>query len=349
MSGGSVMDSDQSAFKPDLKPGTMPGQQDLRVQAWSVDDVVKWLLTLSLGQYRDTFRDGAVDGAFLYALNDDDLRNTLGVEHRLHRKKIIFSIEELKKAEAIHDEQMKMSNLAEQAMAYNSGLVQDYRGNVIGGGATGAPGGAMVPFGVVGGAGGTGESDDPFAGMDEGITLHLPELMSWVRHQKYKKLKEALNQIQNKPFDSSVVKVQYIEGIGTAYIDQYEKEPFNMNKTDEHGNTLLSICAQNGNTRIAKMLVHKGANPNHQNKLGQTAGHFSISYDFFDFSSWLYDPENGAGADDLLENIYGLSAYDGLVGEEEQIEQVKQDKAGDGGGADRAGEAGQGWGWRRSR
>lgn len=80
------------------------------------------------------------------------------------------------------------------------------------------------------------------------------------------------------------------------------------------------------------MLVHKGGNPNHQNKLGQTAGHFSISYDFFDFSSWLYDPENGAGADDLLENIYGLSAYDGLVGDEEQVEQVKQDKDGGGGG-----------------
>ena len=151
MYGQGNLQSDDSSFKPDLQPGKMPGQQDLRVQAWSVDDVVKRLLTLSLGQYRDTFRDGAVDGAFLYALNDDDLRNTLGVEHRLHRKKILLSIEELKKAEAVHDEQMKISNLAEHAMAFNSGLVQDYRGNIIGGGATGAPGGQMVPFGVVGG------------------------------------------------------------------------------------------------------------------------------------------------------------------------------------------------------
>ena len=319
MYGQGNLQSDDSSFKPDLQPGKMPGQQDLRVQAWSVDDVVKRLLTLSLGQYRDTFRDGAVDGAFLYALNDDDLRNTLGVEHRLHRKKILFSIEELKKAEAVHDEQMKISNLAEHAMAFNSGLVQDYRGNIVAGGATGAPGGQMVPFGVVGGGsgGGDGESADLFAGIDDGIPLNLSELMSWVRHQKYKKLKEALSQIPNKPFDNSVVKVQFIEGIGSAYIDQYEKEPFNLNKTDEHGNTLLSVCAQNGNIRIAKMLANKGANPNHQNKLGQTAGHFSISYDFFDFSSWLYDPENGAGADDLIENVYGLSAYDGLVGAED--------------------------------
>ena len=89
-----------------------------------------------------------------------------------------------------------------------------------------------------------------------------------------------------------------------------------MNKVDEHGNTLLHICAQNGNIKIAKMLVHKGANTNHQNKLGQTAGHFSIAYDFFDFSSWLFDPEHGAAADDLLENIYGLGPYDGLMGGE---------------------------------
>ena len=184
--------SEFSSFKPDLQPGKMPGPQDLRVQAWSVTDVTKWLGTLSLGQYRETFKDGAVDGAFLYALTDDDLRNTLGVEHRLHRKKILFSIDELKKAESVHDEQMRVQNLAEQAQAFNSGLVQDYRGNIMAGGMTGAPGGQMVPFSVVGGGaggGGAGEDvDDPFGG-DGHIPLNLNELQSWVRHQKYKKLK----------------------------------------------------------------------------------------------------------------------------------------------------------------
>ena len=340
--GGGVGDtgmSEYSSFQPDLKPGKMPGQQDLRVQAWSVNDVTKWLHTLSLGQYKETFKDGAVDGAFLYALDDDDLRNTLGVEHRLHRKKILYSVEELKKAEAIHDEQMKAKDLAEQAMAFNSGLVQDYRGQVAGGGVTGIPGGGqMVPFrGVDSGSGG-GDSGDiaPGGENDEGIPLNLHELQSWVRHQKYKKLKEALNQVPNKVFDPSVVKVQLIEGIGTAYLEQYEREPFNLNKVDEHGNTLLHICAQNGNIKIAKMLVHKGANPNHQNKLGQTAGHFSIAYDFFDFSSWLFDPEGGAGADDLLVNIYGLGPYDGLAGNQDEVEQenTANEKEGDGEGED---------------
>ena len=49
-------------FKPSLKPGQMPGQETLKVSAWSVDDVARWLQTLSLGQYREAFVDAAVDG-----------------------------------------------------------------------------------------------------------------------------------------------------------------------------------------------------------------------------------------------------------------------------------------------
>ena len=59
------------------------------------------------------------------------------------------------------------------------------------------------------------------------------------------------------------------------------------------------------------MLIQKGANPNHQNKGGQTAGHYANAYQFYDYLSWLYDPEGG-GADDTVENMYGLGPYDGL-------------------------------------
>merc|ERR1719174_2567702 len=90
-------------FKPSLKPGQMPGQEALKVSAWSVEDVARWLQTLSLGQYREAFIDASVDGAFLYDLNEDDLKNTLGIEHRLHRKKIINMITKLKLAEAEHN------------------------------------------------------------------------------------------------------------------------------------------------------------------------------------------------------------------------------------------------------
>ena len=95
-------------FKPSLKPGQMPGQETLKVSAWSVDDVARWLQTLSLGQYREAFVDAAVDGAFLYDLDDDDLRNTLGIEHRLHRKKILNMTTKLRASEQERNKQMRV-------------------------------------------------------------------------------------------------------------------------------------------------------------------------------------------------------------------------------------------------
>ena len=67
----------------------------INVSLWNVDNVIEWLESISLGQYAEAFRDGAIDGPFLSQLTDDDIRNVLGVEHRLHRKKIIFRIKEL--------------------------------------------------------------------------------------------------------------------------------------------------------------------------------------------------------------------------------------------------------------
>jgi pimeloyl-ACP methyl ester carboxylesterase/CheY-like chemotaxis protein len=76
---------------------TMPtSNAAVRVGTWSVNDVSRWLTSISLSQYQSSFKEGAVDGSFLCELTDDDLRNTLGVEHRLHRKKILFSIRCLK-------------------------------------------------------------------------------------------------------------------------------------------------------------------------------------------------------------------------------------------------------------
>lgn len=50
-----------------------------------------------------------------------------------------------------------------------------------------------------------------------------------------------------------------------------------------------------------------------QNKAGQSAGHYAVSYQFFEMSEWLFLQDgNGGGADDTLENSFGLGPYDGL-------------------------------------
>ena len=77
----------------------------------------------------------------------------------------------------------------------------------------------------------------------------------------------------------------------------------------------ISVCVKErgiGEIKGAQRSGRRRKNhPNHQNKQGQTPGHFAVSYQFYDFASWLFD-EDGGGGDDLLVNIFGLGPYDGL-------------------------------------
>lgn len=75
------------------------------------------LQTLTLAQYQEAFIAAAVDGAFLYDLNDDDLKSSLGVEHRLHRKKILNSINRLKAAEAERVRPMALNSVSMRALS----------------------------------------------------------------------------------------------------------------------------------------------------------------------------------------------------------------------------------------
>ena len=58
------------------------------------------------------------------------------------------------------------------------------------------------------------------------------------------------------------------------------------------------------------MLLVRGAKINHQNAQGNTALHFALS---FDSDGTLGEYLIERGADDSLENIDGLTAYDGVA------------------------------------
>jgi len=85
---------------------------------------------------------------------------------------------------------------------------------------------------------------------------------------------------------------------------------FPIDTEDEKGNTLLLVAAQNSNKRLVEMLLVRGANVNHQNATGNTALHFALA---FDAEGTLGEYLIEHGADDTIENLDGLTPYDGVV------------------------------------
>lgn len=265
--------SGSEPFQPELKPGQIPGQQPLRVSAWSVEDVGRWLQTLSLGQYREAFIDAAVDGeltytyntqictprfeftsyafcmdsadslfvrpllhfvhtfllapivfylhfnfdnvcagAFLYDLDDDDLRNTLGIEHRLHRKKILNMTNKLKLAEYVVS--LFSMHVNEESDIYR--MERNKQMRIVasaGAGAVGVPiplDNYMSPS-LDASTAGSGQPQTGGAVEDAPLQSFpsVDEIFSFVRHGKVKKLKEALQPLPSRRFDASLVKAMY--------------------------------------------------------------------------------------------------------------------------------------------
>ena len=85
---------------------------------------------------------------------------------------------------------------------------------------------------------------------------------------------------------------------------------------DPSGATLLHIACQNGNRRIAKFCLRKGANINQPNLAGNTPLHFCFAYGFEDLGEYLMDK----GGDDSVVNADGLTCYEGL--NMESVEQI---------------------------
>lgn len=113
------------------------------------------------------------------------------------------------------------------------------------------------------------------------LAENFAELASWTRHGKYREIEDAMNQPDyNLPVD-------------------YQ---------DDLGNSLLHIAVQNGNKRIAKLMLRRGAAINKQNLTGQTVLHYSHSYGFMELFQYLMSK----GADDSLRNADGLTCYEGL-------------------------------------
>lgn len=113
------------------------------------------------------------------------------------------------------------------------------------------------------------------------LAADFAQLESWARHGKYREIEDAMNQ----PDWSLPIDFQ-----------------------DEIGNTLLHVCAQNGNKRIAKLCLRRGASIATQNLNGQTVLHYCFSYGFSELGEYFITK----GADDSVRNADGLTCYEGL-------------------------------------
>ena len=113
------------------------------------------------------------------------------------------------------------------------------------------------------------------------LAADFAQLESWARHGKYREIEDAMNQ----PDWSLPIDFQ-----------------------DEIGNTLLHVCAQNGNKRIAKLCLRRGASIAMQNLNGQTVLHYCYSYGFTELGEYFITK----GADDSVRNADGLTCYEGL-------------------------------------
>mmetsp|Transcript_16373 Transcript_16373/g.24141 ORF Transcript_16373/g.24141 Transcript_16373/m.24141 type:complete len:2281 (-) Transcript_16373:1010-7852(-) len=70
------------------------------IRKWNISDVSLWLQKLSLGMYVMVFQEASIDGEFLLDLREEDLEDVLGIEHKLHRRKILLSRQRVVSEEA---------------------------------------------------------------------------------------------------------------------------------------------------------------------------------------------------------------------------------------------------------
>lgn len=82
-----------------------------------------------------------------------------------------------------------------------------------------------------------------------------------------------------------------------------------MNVRDEYGNTILVIACQNGNKRIAKAVLRRGADINARNYKGNTPLHYCYTYGYGNtLGQYLIQK----GADHTIRNNAGRPVTEGI-------------------------------------
>uniref|UniRef100_A0A7S4PRI8 Uncharacterized protein n=1 Tax=Guillardia theta TaxID=55529 RepID=A0A7S4PRI8_GUITH len=92
-------------------------------------------------------------------------------------------------------------------------------------------------------------------------------------------------------------------------VEEMFEEGAPVDGQDPYGNTVLHTACQNGNKRIVKICLRRGANTNAQNIRGHTPLHFCFAYGYEELGDYLIAK---ADADPEIRNHYGLTCREGL-------------------------------------
>ena len=82
---------------------------------------------------------------------------------------------------------------------------------------------------------------------------------------------------------------------------------------DQHGNTLFILACQQGNKKLAKVLLRRGADMNARNNGGNSSLHYLYEYKHISLAEYLVRK----GANDGMKNGLGRTCYEGLGADED--------------------------------
>ena len=69
------------------------------ITSWSVNDVAVWMTQNGFGEFEEVFRQNEVDGECLLSLDNNLLRNDLGVSQLGKRSKILKRVDSLRRTQ----------------------------------------------------------------------------------------------------------------------------------------------------------------------------------------------------------------------------------------------------------
>lgn len=75
----------------------VPHKLSQQVPLWSVEDVQEWVKQIGFGEYECNFYESRVDGDLLLQLNEENLRDDIGITNGIRRRRFIRELQNLKK------------------------------------------------------------------------------------------------------------------------------------------------------------------------------------------------------------------------------------------------------------